>query len=165
MDLPVIAPAAVGTEPAQVFRDLFEHQCQFRHCQHDLTGLMVLPNKSLATIARCRLDSADKTTLSRVFSEAPWREDQGHRRRIRFMRHQTKPQRRRRRESLLGLEDTLCAHVGSLFDPVDRHDNRSTGSSPLAHHPVTSFSVSGPVRFPVGGRLYRRDEELTPWEA
>jgi len=58
-----------------------------------------------------------------------------------------------------------CEHVGGLFDDVDRHDNQREGTSPLAHHPVTSFSISGPVRFPVGLRLYRRDEELTPWEA
>jgi hypothetical protein len=30
---------------------------------------------------------------------------------------------------------------------------------------VTSFYVSGPVRFPLGLRLYRRYEELTQWEA
>jgi len=45
---------------------------------------------------------------------------------------------------------------------VFRH---SDGTYPLAHHPVTSFSVSGPVRFPVGLRLYRRYEELTQWAA
>jgi DDE superfamily endonuclease len=165
MDLPIIAPAPVVTEHAQVFRDLFENQCQFRHFQHYLTGLMVLPNKSRANIARCSLDSADKTNLARFFSEAPWREDEVNRRRIRFMLHQTKPQRRRRRESLLVLDDTLCEHVGSLFDHVDRHYNHSTGTYPLAHNPVTSFYVSGPVRFPVGLRLYRRYEELTQWEA
>jgi DDE superfamily endonuclease len=59
----------------------------------------------------------------------------------------------------------LCEHVGSLFDYVDRHDNHSHGTYPLAHNPVTSLSVSGPVRFPLGLRLYRRYEELTPWEA
>jgi hypothetical protein len=55
----------------------------------------------------------------------------------------------------------LCEQVGSLFDDVDRHDHHREGTSPLAHHPVTSFSVSGPVRLPVGLRLYRRDEALT----
>jgi DDE superfamily endonuclease len=60
---------------------------------------------------------------------------------------------------------SLCEHVGSLCDHVDRHYNHSDGTYPLVHHPVTSFSVSGPVRFPLGLRLYRRDEELTPWEA
>ena len=48
---------------------------------------------------------------------------------------------------------------------MDRHYNHSDGTYPLAHNPVTSFSVSGPVRFPLGLRLYRRYEELTPWEA
>jgi hypothetical protein len=33
----------------------------------------------------------------------------------------------------------------------------------LAHNPVTSLYVSGPVRFPLSLRLYRRYEELTPW--
>jgi hypothetical protein len=165
MELPIIAPAPVVTTHAGVFRDLFDNQCQFRHFQHYLTGLIVLPNKSLANIARCILESTDKTNLSRFLSEAPWREDAVNRRRIRFTLQQTKPHRRRRRESLVVLDDTLCEHVGSLFDYVDRHYNHSNGTYPLAHNPVTSLYVSGAVRFPLGLRLYRRYEELTQWEA
>jgi DDE superfamily endonuclease len=165
MELPILEPAPVVTEHTAVFRDLFDNQCQFRHFQHYLTGLIVLPNKSMANMARCILDSADKTNLSRFLSEAPWREAAINRRRIRFMLEQTKPHRRRRHESLLALDDTLCEHVGSLFDYVDRHYNHSDGTYPLAHNPVTSFYVSGPVRFPGGLRLYRRYEELTHWEA
>jgi DDE superfamily endonuclease len=165
MELPIVAPAPVVTEHAAVFRDLFDNQCQFRHFQHYLTGLIVLPNKSLANIARCILESPDKTNLSRFLSEAPWREDTVNRRRIRFMLQQTAPHRRRRREALIAIDDTLCEHVGSLFDYVDRHYNHGEGTYPLAHNPVTSFYVSGPVRFPLGLRLYRRYEELTQWEA
>jgi len=165
MELPIIEPAPVVSAHTGVFRDLFENQCQFRHVQHYLTGLIVLPNKSLANMARCILDSADNTNLSRFLAEAPWREDAVNHRRIRFMLQQTKPHRQRRRESLVVLDDTLCEHVGSLFDHVDRHYNHGDGTYPLAHNPVTSFYVSGPVRFPLGLRLYRRDEELTQWEA
>jgi hypothetical protein len=165
MELPMVAPAPIVTEHAVVFRDLFDNQCQFRHFQHYLTGLIVLPNKSLANMARCTLDSADKTNLSRFLSEAPWRVDEVNRRRIRFMLQQTKPHRPRRREALVVLDDTLCAHVGSLFEYVDRHYNHGDGTYPLAHNPVTSFYVSGPVRFPLDLRLYRRYEELTQWEA
>jgi len=165
MELPIVAPAPVVTEHAAVFRDLFDNQCQFRHFQHYLTGLIVLPNKSMANIARCILDSADKTNVSRFLAEAPWREDAVNRRRIRFMLQQTKPHRHCRRESLVVLDDTLCEHVGSLFDYLDRHYNHGDGTYPLAHNPVTSFYVSGPVRFPLDLRLYRRYEELTQWEA
>ena len=165
MELPMLAPAPVVTEHAAVFRDLFDNQCQFRHFQPYLTGLIVLPHKSLAHMARCILDSADTTNLSRVLSEAPWWEDAINHRRVRFMLQQTTPHRRRRRESLVVIDDTLCEHVGSLFDDVDRHDNHGDGTYPLAHNPVTSFSVSGPVRFPLAWRLYRRDEELTQWAA
>jgi hypothetical protein len=165
MALPIVAPAPVVMEHAVVFRDLCDNHGQCRHCQHDLTGLIVLPQKSLATMARGLLDSADTTTVSRVLSEAPWRADVVTRRRIRCMLQQTKSHRRRRRDARVVLEDTLCEHVGSLLDQVDRHDHHGDGTSPLAHHPVTSFSVSGPVRFPVERRLDRRDEELTPWEA
>ena len=66
---------------------------------------------------------------------------------------------------LLILDDTLCEHVGSLFDYVDRHYNHGDDTYPLAHNPVTSHYVSGPVRFPLDLRLYRRYEELTQWEA
>jgi SRSO17 transposase len=149
MELPIIAPAPVVTAHAGVFRDLFDNQCQFRHFQPYLTGLIVLPNKSMANIARCILESTDNTNLSRFLSEAPWREDAVNRRRIRFTLQQTKPHRRRRRESLVVLDDTLCEHVGSLFDYVDRHYNHSDGTYPLAHNPVTSLYVSGAVRLPL----------------
>jgi hypothetical protein len=88
----------------------------------------VRPNNSLANMARCILDSADKTNLSRLLSEAPWREDAINHRRIRFMLQRTKPHRRRRRESLLAIDDTLCEHVGGLFDYVDRHYNHGDGT-------------------------------------
>ena len=165
MELPIIAPAPVVTAHTGAFRDLCEHQCQCRHFQHDLTGLIVLPNKSLAHMARCILDSADNTHLSRLLSEAPWREEAINHRRTRFMLHQTTPHRRRRRESVIVIDETLCEPVGRLVDDVDRHDHHSDGTYPLAHNPVTSFSVSGPVRFPLDLRLYRRDEELTQWDA
>src|SRR5688572_18004521 len=114
MELPIVAPAPIVTAHAVVFRDLCENQCQFRHVQPYLTGLIVLPNKSMANMARCILDSADNTNLSRFLSETPWREQEVNRCRIRFMLQQTKPHRRRRRDSLVVIDDPRCEHVGSL---------------------------------------------------
>jgi hypothetical protein len=165
MELPILEPAPGVTAHAAVFRDLFDNQGQFRHVQHYLTGLMVLPHQSMAKIARGLLASADKTHLSRFLSAAPWREDAVNRRRIRFMLQQTQPHRRRRRESRIALDDTRCEHVGGRFADGDRHDNHRDGTYPLAPNPGTSFYVSGPVRFPLGLRLYRRDEALTHGEA
>ena len=164
MQLPIVAPAPLVTAHADVFRDLFENRCQFQHFQNDLTGLIVLDNKSLANITRCVIESADKTNLSRFFSEAPWFQDRVNDRRLTYLLQQTKAVRRPKADALLILDDTLCEHVGSLFDYVDRHDNHGDDTSPLAHNPVTSHYVSGPVRFPVDLRLYRRYEECTQWE-
>src|SRR5215217_5662742 len=165
MQLPIVAPAPAVTAHADAFHDLFENRCQFQQFQHYLTGLMVLPNKSLANIARCILESADKTNLARFLSEAPWCEADVNARRIRYVLQQTKPARRPKAESALVLDDTLCEHVGSLFAYVDHHYNHSDSNYPLAHNPVTSFYVSGPVRIPLDLRLYRRYEEITQWEA
>ena len=66
MQLPIVAPAPLVTAHAGAFRDLFENRCQFRHFQNYLTGLMVLSTKRMSNIARCVLDSADKTRLRRV---------------------------------------------------------------------------------------------------
>lgn len=93
-------------EHAAVFRDLFDHRCQFRHCQHDLTGLIVLPTKRLANIARGILDSPDKTNLSRLLAEAPWRGDAVNRRRLRYLLQETTPHRPRRRDSLVVLDES-----------------------------------------------------------
>ena len=164
MQLPIVAPAAIVTADAEAFRDLFENRRQFQHFQNYLTGLMVLPNKSMANIARCVVESADKTNLSRYFSEAPWFAEQVNRRRIRYLLAQTKPVRKSKEGSALILDDTLCKHVGSLFEYVDHHYDRGDNSYPLAHNPVTSHYVSGAVRFPVDLRIYRRYEELTCWE-
>jgi DDE superfamily endonuclease len=164
MQLPIVAPAPIVTAHADLFRDLFENRCQFRHFQHYLTGLMVLDNKSLANITRCVLDSADKTNLSRFFSEAPWFQDRVNGRRITYLLEQTKTVCGPKADAVLILDDTLCEHVGNLFAYVDRHYNHGDGTYPLAHNPVTSHYVSGPVRFPLDLRLYRRYEELTQWE-
>src|SRR5436305_14709986 len=165
MQLPIVAPAPIVTAHADIFRDLFENRCQFRHFQHYLTGLIVLDNKSLTNITRCVLESADKTNLSRFFSEAPWFQEQVNDRRIAYLLQQTKGVRSPKADAALILDDTLCEHVGSLFDYVDRHYNHGNATYPLAHNPVTSYYVRGPVRFPVDLRLYRRYEELTQWEA
>jgi DDE superfamily endonuclease len=165
MQLPIVAPAPLVTAHADVFRDLFENWRQFQHFQHYLTGLIVLDNKSLANITRCILDSADKTNLSRFFSEAPWFQEQVNDRRLTYLLQQTKAIHGPKADAILILDDTLCEHVGGLFDYVDRHYNHGDAPYPLAHNPVTSHYVSGPVRFPVDLRLYRRYEELTRWEA
>jgi hypothetical protein len=164
MQLPIVAPAPLVTTHANVFRDLFENRCQFQHFQNYLTGLIVLDNKSLTNITRCVLESADKTNLSRFFSEAPWFQEQVNDRRVAYLLQQTKGVRSPKADAALILDDTLCEHVGSLFDYVDRHDNHGDGTYPLAHNPVTSHYLSGPVRFPVDLRLYRRYEECTRWE-
>jgi SRSO17 transposase len=164
MQLPIVAPAPIVTAHADIFRDLFENRCQFRHFQNYLTGLIVLDNKSLANITRCVLESADKTNLSRFFSDALWFQEQVNDRRVAYLLHQTKEVRVSKADAALILDDTLCEHVGSLFDYVDRHYNHGEDTYPLAHNPVTSHYVSGPVRFPVDLRLYRRYEELTRWE-
>jgi len=163
MQLPIVAPAPIVTAHADIFRDLFENRCQFHHFQNYLTGLIVLDNKSLANITRCVLESADKTNLSRFFSEAPWFQDRVNDRRVEYLLQQTQAVRSPKADALLILDDTLCEHVGSLFDYVDRHYHHGEGTYPLAHNPVTSHYVSGPVRCPVDLRLYRRYEEMTPW--
>lgn len=165
MQLPIVAPAPIVNAHAAIFRDLFENRCQFRHFQHYLTGLIVLDNKSLANITRCVLESADKTNLSRFFSDAPWFQEQVNDRRVAYLLQQTKAVRVRKADSALILDDTLCEHVGSLFEYVDRHYNHGDDTYPLAHNPVTSHYVSGPVRFPLALRVYRRYEECTRWEA
>jgi SRSO17 transposase len=164
MQLPIIAPAPLVTVHVEAFRDLFENRCQFRHFQNYLTGLMVLPNKSMANITRCMLDSADKTNLSRFFSEAPWVQEKVNHRRVCYLLEQTRSVRKSKAESVLIIDDTLCEHVGGLFGHIARHYNHSDDTYPLAHNPVTSHYVSGPVRFPVDLRSYRRYEEVTRWE-
>ena len=164
MQLPIVAPAPIVTAHADIFRDLFENRCQFRHFQNYLTGLIVLDNKSLANITRCVLESADKTNLSRFFSDAPWFQKQVNDRRVTYLLQQTKKVCVRKADSALILDDTLCEHVGSLFEYVDRHYNHGDDTYPRAHNPVTSHYVSGPVRFPVDLRLYRRYEECTRWK-
>jgi hypothetical protein len=138
MQLPIVAPAPIVTAHAAIFRDLFENRCPFQHFQHDLTGLIVLDNKRLTNITRCVLESADKTNLSRFFSAAPWFQDRVNDRRVEYLLQQTKAVRSPKADALLMLDDTLCEHVGSLFDDVDRHDNHGEDTYPLARNPVTS---------------------------
>jgi SRSO17 transposase len=164
MQLPLVAPAPVVVEHAQVFRELFENRCQFQHFENYLTGLMVLSNKSMANISRCLLESADKTNLSRFFSEAPWEEEKVNEKRITYMLEQTAEVRRKAAQSCVIVDDTLCEHVGSMFEYVDRHYDHCEGRYPLGHNVVTTHYVSGAVRLPLDVRRSRRYEEQTRWE-
>jgi len=164
MQLPLVAPAPVVVEHAQVFRELFENRCQFQHFENYLTGLMVLANKSLANISRCLLESADKTNLWRFFSEAPWEQEKVNEKRITYMLEQTADVRRKAEQSCVIVDDTLCEHVGSVFEYVARHYDHCAGRYPLGHNMVTTHYLSGAVRFPLEVRLYRRYEEQTRWE-
>ena len=116
MQLPIVAPAPIVSKYADVFEDLFENRKEYRHFQNYLTGLIVLPNKSMANISRCILDSADKTNLSRFMSEAPWLEEQINDRRLKYLNKATESLRKAKAESALVFDDTLCEHVGSLFE-------------------------------------------------
>ncbi len=163
MQLPIVKVAPVVEIHAKIFQNLFANRRQFLHFQNYLTGLIVLENKSLANIARCLLESADKTNLSRFLSEAPWQENKVNERRIEYMMKMTSAHRLEAKESALVIDDTLCEHVGSLFEYIDRHYNHGADSYPLAHNLVSSYYVSGAVRFPVDAHLYRRYEEVTQW--
>ena len=136
MQLPVVAPAPVVAQHSTAFRDLFENQPQFHNFQNYLTELIVLENKSLANISRCVLDSPDKTNLSRFLSQAPWLQEAVNQRRITYLLEQTAKHRRKEKDSCLIVDDTLCEHVGSLFEYVDRHYEHSQGRFPLVHLPA-----------------------------
>jgi len=137
MQLPIVAPAPIVTAHADIFRDLFENRCQFRHFQPYLTGLIVLDTKSLANITRWVLERADKTNLSRFFSAAPWFPDHVNDRRVAYLLQQTPAVRGPTADAILMLDDTLCEQVGNVFDYVDRHDDHGDDTYPLAHKPVT----------------------------
>ncbi len=147
-----------------MLRDLFENQRQFQHCQNYLTGLRVLSNKSRANLSRCVLESADQTNLSRFFSEAPWEQERINERRINDRLGQTAAFRWEAQRACVIVDDTLCEHVGSLFEYVDRQYAHCEGRYPLGHKLVTTHSLRGAVRFPLAVRLYRRYEEKTRWE-
>ena len=79
------------------------------------------------------------------------------------MASKTQPQKHLQRVPDAGIPGDCCRVIVESFvsqpDYVDCHYNHSDGTYPLAHHPVTSLYVSGPVRFPWGLRLYRRYED------
>jgi SRSO17 transposase len=165
MQLPIVSAAPIVSAHAQAFRHFFNDIRQYEHFQNYLTGLIVLENKSLANISRCILESADKTNLSRFLSTSPWQPREMNRFRIEYLLAQTALIRNAASESYLIFDDTLCEHVGSLFEYVDRHYDHCDGTYPLAHNLVTSHYLSGAVRFPVDYELYRRYEEVTQWES
>lgn len=165
MQLPIVAPAPLVSTHAPAFRHLFNDVRQFEHFQNYLTGLIVLENKSLANISRCLLQSADQTNLSRFLSESPWSAEAVNRFRIQYVLEQTTAVRGSDKDGDLIFDDTLCEHVGSLFEYVDRHYNHSDGTYPFAHNLVTSYYLNGAVRIPVDFQLYRRYEEVTQWES
>ncbi len=64
MQLPLVEPAPVVLKYSDEFRSCFKDCRQFNHFRNYLTGLIALENKSMANIARCLLESADKINIS-----------------------------------------------------------------------------------------------------
>ena len=152
MQMPLLAPAPLVRAHAAAFRDLFENRRQFAHFEHYLTGLLVLENKSMANIARCVLDSADKTNIARFLSEADWDSETVNTRRLRYMLEQTRGQRQRKAGSALVLDDTLCTHVGSLIEYGDRHYRRChvNPAHKVADHQTQCYGLFSPPSRQVG---------------
>ena len=126
MQLPIVQPAPIVTEHSSAFQELFKNHCQFNHFQNYLTGLIVLDNKTMANMTRCILDSADKTNLSRFFSEADWSAEAVNNERVAYLLQKTKNHRLSASKSVLPIDDTLFEHVGSLFEYIDNHYNHGT---------------------------------------
>lgn len=164
MLLPIVEPAPIVLKYADEFRSCFKDCRQFNHFRNYLTGLIVLDNKSMANIARCLLESADKTNISRFFSESPWTEKKINDQRVEQMIAVAREYRRWQDIAALIVDDTLCEHVGTLFEYVARHYHHAEDRYPLSHNLVTSHYVCGDVRFPVDMLVYRRYEEQTRWE-
>ena len=164
MQLPITNISPIVREHAPYFHSLFQNKSQVRHFDNYLTGLITLDNKTMSNIARCILDSADKTNLSRFFTDAKWDAEDVNKTRLKYMLEQTEGRRRKAKDSVLPIDDTMCEHVGNLFEYVDKHYNHTNGTYPTAHNLVTAHFVSGAVRFPVAYRLYRRYEEFTQWK-
>lgn len=91
MNVPIVEPAPVVLKYAEVFRDVFKDRRQFEHFRNYLTGLMVLDETSMSNIARCIVDSADKTNISRFMSESPWLGKKVNDVRIGMLLQETKP--------------------------------------------------------------------------
>ena len=138
MQLPIVAPAPVVIAQADALRDLCENRGQFDHCQNYLTGLSVLDNPSLTPITRCGRDRADKTNLSRCFSDAPWFQARGKDRRVAYLLQQPKGVGGPQAAAALLLDDTLGAPGGSLFEYGERQYHQGDATYPLAPKPVTS---------------------------
>lgn len=164
MQLPITDISPIVRQHAPYFHDLFQNKSQVRHLDNYLTGLITLDNKTMSNIARCILESADKTNLSRFFTDAKWSAEEVNTSRLKYMLEQTQGQRRKAKDGVLSIDDTMCEHVGNLFEYADKHYNHTDNTYPIAHNLVTSHFVSGAVRFPIDYRLYRRYEEFTEWE-
>lgn len=165
MQLPLVKDAPIVSSFARNFKSVFQNNSQYQHFKDYLSGLIVLENKSLSNIARCTLDCCDKSNLSRFFSNEGWDTNQLNRKRIHWALKKTKPHRKSAQESCLLIDDTLCEHVGSLFEHIDIHYDHANKRYSQSHNPVTSHYVSGNVRFAVDFRVYRRYDELTQWKS
>ena len=106
MQRPIVKHPPIVEEHSARFEKMFSNSDQYEHFKNYLTGLMILENKSFANISRCILESADKTNLSRFFSEANWDEQAVNRERIAYLLEQTEKQGLSAKRSVLAIDDT-----------------------------------------------------------
>jgi hypothetical protein len=73
-------------------------------------------------------------------NESPWQHGQVNQFRIEYLLRKTADVRRT--DSYLIIDDTLCEHIGSLFEYIAHHYDHCDNTYPLAHNLVTSFYLN-----------------------
>ena len=164
MLIPILCDVPLVQSYARNFKSLFDRPEGYQHFRTYLNGLIIVPKKNLAQFSAHHIFRPDASNLDRFMNSDHWQVEALQEKRLSFMKRQTKPLLKNK-PGLLAIDDTLASHVGSLFDYIDTHYDHGNGHYANAHNPVTSLYVNGPVRYPVGLKLYRRYEEATDWEA
>ncbi len=140
------------------YGDLFENECQRRHCAEYLTGLIVAERKTVLGIHDEFAQTTDQSCLNRFLTEAPWEVQTLNRRRLDQL--QKDPATRYSDQGVIPIDNTLIDRDGLLIPDAGWYWDHAEDRCKIAQDYLFANYVrtSGKHDPPLEFRLFRKEE-------
>lgn len=124
----------------------------FRHAVQYINGLITLNKKTVKQISRASIEENHHSAISRILTEAKFKQDELEERYIKKIKYLTKGQ-----EISLLFDDTLVERNGDKVEETQSHKDHSSNSFITGHEFFTSIIHTPMLQLPLLPKIYSKN--------
>jgi hypothetical protein len=150
--LPLVEFPEVIEHYAPLYANVFSAEAYIEFKRY-ISGLIVSENKTVEGINRtCVVESRNQSSLNRLLTESPFSLEDLNRVRLEMLARL--PGSRRKRQGVLGIDDTLLSHYGQKFEQISKLYDHVSGTYVWAHNLVTVHYSDDETDYPLLFQLW-----------